>query len=70
MHERTDERSNPLSNAYAAEKPGAVRPDPVMATHPLIEGLQIIAGSAPVCGPDDLFCELPPFDVTTAQCPL
>lgn len=33
--------------------------DPPSAARPRIEGLQIVASGAAVCGPDDPFCELP-----------
>lgn len=70
MHERTDARPNPLSDAHAAAMPDVDGPEPAVAARPLIEGLQIIAGSAPVCGPDDPFCELPPFDVPADATPV
>lgn len=52
----SEQASTPRDPVAAGRTDGASGPP---ALRPLIEGLQIIATGAAVCGPDDPFCELP-----------
>ena len=61
MGEQTYAQPDPIAAARATTEgqPSAARP--------LIEGLQVIANGAPVCDPDDPFCELPAPATLPAQ---